>query len=126
MKLTENKIAKNISTLYRSYLDKRALLCLYYSYIHFYLNFTNTAWCSTNATNLKKLENQQKHSIRIIFHENKFVQTRECFKENNKLNIYQLNNLNNRLFLHRIKSGKDINVFLSKAFASLPNQFLSR
>ena len=36
IKLIENKIAKNLCTLYkgRLYLDKRALLFLYYSYIH--------------------------------------------------------------------------------------------
>ena len=52
IKLTENKIAKNIDILYkaRPYLDKKALLCLYYSYIHSYLNYTNTAWCRTNRT----------------------------------------------------------------------------
>ena len=49
-KLGENKIAKSIGILYkaRPYLDKRALLCLYYSYIHSYPNYANTAWCSTN------------------------------------------------------------------------------
>ena len=57
IKLTENKIAKNIGILYkaRPYLDKRGLLCLYYSYIHSYLHYANTAWCSTNRTYLKKL-----------------------------------------------------------------------
>ena len=50
IKFTENKIAKNIGILHkaRPYLDKRALLCLYYSYIHSYQNYANTAWCSTN------------------------------------------------------------------------------
>ena len=82
IKLSENKIAKNIGVLYkaRSYLDKKALLCIYYSYIHSYLNYANTAWCSTNRTYLKKLQSQQKHAIRIIFHESKFTHTREYFK----------------------------------------------
>ena len=115
VKLTENKIAKNIDTLHkaRPYLDKRALLCLYYSHIHSFLNYANTAWCSTNRKYLKKLQSQQKHAIRI-FHENKFAHTREHFKENNILNIYQLNIFNNLLFLHRVKNGKAPNVFLSK------------
>ena len=41
IKRTENKIAKNIGILYkaRSCLDKKALLCPYYSYIHSYLNY---------------------------------------------------------------------------------------
>ena len=62
LKLTENKIAKNISIFCkaRPYFDKRALLCLYYSYIHFYLNYANTAWCSTNRTYLKKTSKSTK------------------------------------------------------------------
>ena len=78
----------------RPYLNKRALLCLYYSCIHSYLNYANTAWCSTNKRYLKKLQGQQKHAIRIIFHKNKFAQTQEHFKENNILSIYQLNVFN--------------------------------
>ena len=132
VKLTENKIAKNMGILYkaRPYLDKRALLCLYYSYIHSYLNYANTAWCSANRRYLKKLQSQQKHAIRIIFHQNKFAHTREHFKKNNILNIYQLNIFNNLLFLHRVNNGKAPNIFLSKfslkALTSLPNQFLSK
>ena len=53
------------------------MLCLYYSYIHSYLNYVNTACCSTNRTYLKKLQSQQKHAIRIMFHKNKFAQTQE-------------------------------------------------
>ena len=121
IKLTENKIAKNIGILCktRAYFDKRALLCVYYSYIHSCLNYANTAWCSTNRTYLKKLQSQQKHAVRIIFHENKFAHTREHFKENNILNIYQLNIFNNLLFLYRVKNGKAPNVFLSKFLSSL-------
>ena len=117
VKLTENKIAKNKGILYkaRPYLDKRAFLCLYYSYIHSYLDYANTAWCSTNRTYLKKLQSQQKHAIRIIFHENKFAHTREHFKKYIYiLNIYQLTIFNNLLFLHRVKNGKAPNIVLSK------------
>ena len=102
IKLNKNEIAKNIGILYkaRPYLDKRAMLCICYSYIHSYLNYANTAWCSTNRTYLKKLQIQQKHAIRTISYHNKFAHTQKHFKENNILNIYQLNILNNLLFLH--------------------------
>ena len=110
MKLTENKIAKNenIGTSYKAkfFLDKRAFLYLHYSDIHSYLNYANTARCSTNITYLKNLQSQQKHAIRMIFYENKFEHTQEHFKENNILNAYQLNIFNNLLFLHRVKTEK--------------------
>ena len=54
IKLIENKIKNigNIGILYktRPYLDKKALLCLYYSCINSCLNYANRAWCSTNRT----------------------------------------------------------------------------
>ena len=55
---TENKIVKNLGILYktRPSLDKRALLCFYYSYIHSYLNYTNIMWFSTNKAHLKDLQ----------------------------------------------------------------------
>ena len=90
------------------------MLCLYYSYIHSYLNYANTAWCSTNRTYLKKLQSQQKHAIRIIFHKNKLAHTRKHFKENNILIIFQLNTFNNLLFLHQVKNVKAPNIFISK------------
>ena len=71
-------------------------------------------WCSTNRTYLKKLQSQQKHAFRIIFHENKFAHTQEHFKENNVLNIYQLNIFNNLFVLHWVKNGKAPKVFLFK------------
>ena len=59
---TENKIVKTIGILYkeRPYLDKRALLCLYYSCIHSYLNYSNTTCCSTNRIYLKKTSRSTK------------------------------------------------------------------
>ena len=46
IKLTEKNCQKNTDILYkaRPYLDKRALLCLCYSYSHSYLNYANTPW----------------------------------------------------------------------------------
>ena len=98
----------------------QCLICSYNApIIHSYLNYANTAWCSANRTYLEKLQSQQNHAIRIIFRQNKLAHTREHFKENNILNIYQLNIFSNLLFLHRVKNGKVPNVFLSKFLRSL-------
>ena len=57
IKYTENKIAKNLGLLYkaRPFLERNALLALYYSYIQTYINYANIAWSSTCRTSLKKL-----------------------------------------------------------------------
>ena len=102
---TKNKNSKNEDILYkaRHYLDKRVLLCLHYSFIQSYLNYETTELCSTNRTYQKKFRSQQRHTIRIIFHQNKFAHRREPLKENEILNIYQLNIFNDFLFLYRVE-----------------------
>ena len=81
-----------------------------------HLNYVNITWCSINRAYLKT--SQQKHAIRIVFHEKKFTHTRKHFKENNTLNFYQLNVFNN-LFLHRFKNVNAPNVFLYKSLRPL-------
>ena len=116
IKYTENKISKTIGILYkaRDYLSKESLVSLYYAYIHTYLNFANLAWASTIRTNLKKIHSQQKHAIRIIFHKDKFSHTKEPFVQNKVLNVYQLNILNNLIFMHKVRNGNAPTVFLPK------------
>ena len=115
IKYTVNKIAKNLGLLYkaRPFIERNALLALYYSYIQTYINYANIAWGSTCRTNLKKINSQQKHAIRIIFNKNKFAHTREIFKEQKILNIYQLNILNNIIFMHRVENKTARPIFLT-------------
>ena len=96
IKYTENKISKSIGILYkaRDYLSKESLLSLYYAFIHTYINYAN----------LKKIHNHQKHVIGIIFCKDKFSHTKELFVQNKVFNVYQLNTLNNLIFVHKIKT----------------------
>ena len=52
----ENILSKNIGLLCkaRQLLDNKPLKNIYFSYIHSYLNYTNTALASTNPTKPKK------------------------------------------------------------------------
>ena len=113
---TEKKIAKNLGLLYkaRPFLERNTILALYYSYIQTYINYANIACGSTCRTNLKNINSQQKHAIRIIFNENKFAHTREIFKEQRILNIYQLNILSNIIFMHRVENKTAPSIFLTK------------
>ena len=116
IKCTENKITKNLGLLYkaRPFLKRNALLALYYSHIQTCINYANTAWGNTCRTNLKKINRRQKHTIRIIFHKNKFAHTREIFKKQNILNIYQLNILSDIIFMHRVENKTAPSIFLTK------------
>ena len=100
------KKLKNLELLYdaKLYLNNGSLIVLYYSFIHTYINYGNIAWGSTNRTNLKKINSLQKHAIRIIYCKDRFAHARELFRESKILNVFQLNILNNHVFMHKIKS----------------------
>ena len=89
----ENKIAKNICLLYRvsQFLKEDSLKSIYFSYIHSYLNYANTAWASTYATKLKRIYLKQKHEARIVINKDKLIRSKALFENLNALNIYQIN-----------------------------------
>ena len=115
---------KNLGLLYktRPFLERNALLALYYSYIQTYMNYANIAWGSTCRTNLKKTNSQQKHAISIIFNKNKCGHRREISKEQKVLDIYQLSILSNIIFMHRVENKIASSIFLSK-FCKLSNSY---
>ena len=61
----------------KHYLDENSLKQIYFAYIkevagsnllayiHAYLNYANMVWASTHKTKLKKVQNKQKHALRI-------------------------------------------------------------
>ena len=100
IKYNKNKITKNLGYLYKAKhnLKKISMLVLYYYFIHTYINYGNIAWGRTNKTNLKKINSQQKHVIRIIHCKDRFTHARELFWESKILNIFQLHILNNLVF----------------------------
>ena len=98
----------------KQYLNKRSLLVLYYSFIHTYTNYGNIAWGSTNRTNLKKINSLQKHAIRIRHFKDRFAHAGELFRESKILNVFQLNILNNLVFMHKIKSQTAPKIFQNK------------
>ena len=77
-------------------------------------SYANLAWASTIRTNLKKIRSQQKHAIRIIFRKDKFSQTKELFVQNKALYVYQLNILNNLIFMHKVRTETAPAIFLPK------------
>ena len=98
IKYIENKISKNIGILFkaRPFLNKKSLLSLYYSYIHSHINNGSFFWRSTCRTNLKKMNSQQKHVLRIIFNKSKFERTGELFKSSKILCIKFKENLHTK------------------------------
>lgn len=68
----EKKVAKNLGLLYRAkhLLDNDSLKFICFSYIHFYLDYANTAWGSTYFTILKPIYYQQKYASQIMFNKN--------------------------------------------------------
>ena len=117
IKYIENKISKNIGILFkaRPFLNKKSLLSLYYSYIHSYINYGSVSWGSTCRTNLKKINSQQKHALRIIFNKSKFEHTNELFKSSKILNVYKVNIFDTgAVFLYTIQGKSAPSIYLLK------------
>ena len=68
----------------------------------------------TCRTNLKRINSQQKHVLRIIFNKSKFEHTSELFKSSKILNVYKLNIFNTAVFMHKIQGNSAPSIFLSK------------
>ena len=129
IKYIENKISKYIGVLFkaRSFLNKKSLLSLYYSYIHSYINLGKVSSWSTCKTNLARIYNQQKHAIRIIFNKSKVEHISELFKSSKILNVYKLNIFNTAVFMYKIQGKSAPSILLSKfrkSSHSYPTRFL--
>ena len=78
IRIVETKLAKNIGLLYRAkpLLEEKPLESIYFVYIYSYLHYANIAWASTYRTKLKTIHFHQKHTVRIVFNEDKLTQSR--------------------------------------------------
>ena len=128
LKYIENKCTEYVDLLYKENhrLNKKCLLALYHSYVNTYIDYANKTWGSTYLINLKRLHSKQKHAIRIVHDKTKFEYTRHLFRKNKILNVYQLNTLNNVMFMHIISTKTVPLVFYSyfqRSSQSYPTNF---
>ena len=89
----------------KHYLNKISILVLYYSFINSYINYGNLARVSINRTNHKKSTVYKKLTSRLnilkteVYFEKTEAYSREVFRESKILNAFQLNILNNLVFM---------------------------
>ena len=72
-------------------LNKSSVRCIYFGYIHSYLNNPNIVWGSAYQTKLKSIHLLQKRAIRTIFNEGKMTHSRPLLRSLNTSNVYQIN-----------------------------------
>ena len=108
------EITKNIGLFCQGkhYLDKHCLKQIYFAQIHTYLNYVNIAWSSTHKTKLKKVQNEQKHALRIIFTQSKTLSSEILFLSLNALNVYQINIFQSVQFMHKVINKNTPHIFL--------------
>ena len=94
-------------------------------YIHSYINYGSVSSRSTCRANLKKINSQQKHVLRIIFSKIKFEHTSELFKSSKILNVWKLNIFNTVVFMHKIQGKSAPSIFLPK-FRKPSHSYLTR
>ena len=126
IEVVENKISKNIGLYYRaSHLLDFKNLKIYFSFIHIYISYANTAWASNFKTKLQGVLKKHKHAARITFHANRFNHVRPLLKEMKVLNVYQINLIQTLKFMHKTKYGKNPRIFLPK-FREVDHQYPTR
>ena len=128
IRTVENKIAKNIGLLYRAkyLLNELSLKCIYFAYIHSYLNYANIAWASTYRTKLKAIYLLQKRAVRIVFNENNMTHSRPLLRSLNALNIYQINLFQHLRFMYNFNKNETPIIFnnlIKKPIHKYPTKF---
>ena len=67
-----------------------------------YISYVNIAWASINVAKSKKINNLQKHAIRLMNNKNIFSHSRYLLRLDKILKVYQLTKLNFTTFMHKI------------------------
>ena len=118
IEIMENKVSKNTGVFYRAshLLHFKSLRKIYFSFIHVYINNANIAGTSTFKTKLQGILKKQKHTARIIFHENRFDYSRPLLKEMKALNVYQINIFQTLKSIHKKKYGIKPRIFLQQFY----------
>ena len=120
--------SKKYRLLYRAkyLLNESSLKCIYFAYIHLYLNFANIALASTYRIKLKAIHRYQKHALCIIFNENNMTHSSPLLWRLNALNIYQINLFQYSRFMHNFNENETIITFtnlIKKPLHKYPTKF---
>jgi hypothetical protein len=96
IKSVENQIAKNLRVLQqtKNKLDTNSKLLLYHSLILSHMSYCNEIWGNTFGSYLKKIKQQQKKAIRLVFNQGFSTPTNVLFRDNNLLKFPDLVNIN--------------------------------
>ena len=85
----------------------------------------NIGWASSCKTGLKKILLKQKHTVRIIFHEDCLTHSRPLLKSLNALNVYQVNIFQICSFMYQVKNVTKPKIF-SNNFSSVDHYYPTR
>jgi hypothetical protein len=99
------KISKNIGVINRVkyLLSKNALLSLYYTMVHPYLQYCNVVWGGASLTALYKLTVLQKRAIRLITYSGYRAPSSPLFKQLRILKLNDINKLQIVMFMYKSK-----------------------
>ena len=95
----------------REYLNRNALLTLYYSFVYPYLTYCNHVWGCTYQTNLKQLFILQKKALRIMCGKRKMDSTEHIFSDLKILKFIDINLYLTGRFMYKFLSGDVPRVF---------------
>ena len=88
-------------------LHEESLKTIYFSYVHYYLNYDNIVWVSTYYAKPNKMHYQQKHAAQHIF-----SHSRPLLQLFNAINVYQISLYQYLNFMYKFNNKQTFIIFL--------------
>ena len=119
------KTLKSIGALYKSrgIVRQPSLKQLYFSFIHFHLDYPNIVWASTYKSKLEGLYRQQKHVALIINFKDKFIYEQILLHDMKDLKIFQINLFHIIYFMFKYKEKIALPIFRSLCTPKPENKY---
>ena len=113
--LVSGKLSKSIGMIIkaREYLNRNALLTLYYSFVYPYLTYCNPVWGCTYYSNLKQLFILQKKALRIMCGKSRRESTENIFSDLKILKFTDINTYLTGRFMYKFYKKNVPEIFTS-------------
>ena len=97
-------------------LHEESLKTIYFSYVHYYLNYDNIVWVSTYYAKPNKMHYQQKHAAQHIF-----SHSRPLLQLFNAINVYQISLYQYLNFMYKFNNKQTFIIFLWSHWKTCPS-----
>ena len=119
-KLITQKVAKNLNIIRHimKFINKKAILNLYYSLIHPYLTYCNIIWSFNYKYKISPIQILQNKAIRLASNPFQYTSTINIFKNLNILNLSEIHKQQTAIFMYKYSNNLLPHIFYNCDFFS--------